>query len=230
MAFMPENAPLVVLSFLGTCFMLGAAGVLLAYAWITRKPRLAGQTLAAAVVVGSAYITLLVGAALASHERTLSPGEWKYFCELDCHVAYAVESVRTAKTLGPAEHPVSAGGLFYIVRVKTWFDERTTAPWRPRDLALTLGPRLVAVVDGYGNYYPTSSAGQAALERAEGATAPLARRLRPGESYFTDFVFDLPAGRPNFRLLLTTDDPVTWVLIGHEASLFHKRILFALSP
>ncbi len=230
MAFMPDNAPLVVLSFLGTCFLLGLAAVVFFYGWIARRPRRAGQALGAAVIIGGLYITLLVGAALASKERTLGPGEWKYFCEVDCHIAYSIESVRTAKTLGPAEHPVSAAGLFHIVRIKTWFDERSIARWRPRDLALAPGPRLVAVVDGYGNYHAASRAGQAALEQIEGPTAPLTRPLRPGESYITDIVFDLPGERPSFRLLLTTDDPVTWVLIGHEASLFHKKIFFALTP
>ena len=230
MAFMPEHAPLVVLSFLGTCLLLGLASVVFAYGWMARQPRRAGQALGAAVIIAGLYITLLVGAALASRERTLGPGEGKYFCEVDCHIVYSIESVRTAKTLGPVEHPLSTGGLFHIVRIKTWFDERTTASWRPRDLALTPDPRLVVVVDGYGNYYAASRTGQGALEQVEGATTPLTRSLRPGESYTTDLVFDLPADRPNFRLLLTTDDPVTWVLIGHEASLFHKKILFSLQP
>ena len=192
---MPENAPLVVLTFLGTCFLLALAVVVFFYGWLARKRRRAWQALGAAVIIGSLYITLLLGAALASKERTLGPGEWKYFCEIDCHVAYSIESVRTAKTLGPAEHPISAGGLFHIVRIKTWFDERTIASWRPRDLALTPNPRLVVVVDGYGNYYGASRAGQAALEQVEGTTTPLTRSLRPGESYTTDLVFDLQIGR-----------------------------------
>ena len=227
---MPENAPLVVLAFLGTGLLLAVAAVFFFYAWIARKPRRAGQALGAAVLIGGFYVTLLVGAALASKERTLGPGEWKYFCEVDCHIAYSIESVRTAKTLGPAERPVTAGGLFHIVRITTWFDERTIARWRPRDLALTPGPRLVVVVDGYGNYYAPSRAGETALAQIEGTSAPLTRALRPGESYTTDIVFDLPGERPNFRVLLTDDDPVTWVLIGHEDSFFHKKIFFALHP
>jgi len=229
-AFTPENAPLVALSFLGTCFLLSLAAVVFFYGWIARQPRRVGQALGAAAIIGGLYITLLLGAALASKERTLGPREWKYFCEVDCHLAYSIESVRTAKTLGPAEQPISAVGLFHIVRIKTWFDERTIASWRPRDLPLTPDPRLVFVVDGYGNYYGASRTGQGALEQVEGPTTPLTRPLRPGESYTTDLVYDLPAERPNFRLLLTTDDPITWALIGHEASLFHKKIFFALAP
>ncbi len=220
MAFMPENAPLVVLSFLGTCFLLGVAGALFLYAWITRKPRFALPALGAALALGGLYVALLLGAAFASRERTLGPGEWKYFCEVDCHVAYAVESVRTAKTLRSPEHPESAGGLFYVVRVKAWFDERTTARRRPRDLALAPGPRLVAVVDGYGNYY--------APRQAIGP--PLTQPLLPGQSYTVEFVFDLPADRPDFRLFVGSAVPINWLLIGHESSLFHGKVFFALEP
>ena len=242
MEFIPNHAPAVVIGFLGTCLVLGIAGLMMLYGWLTKRSRRAWQALGAAVVVGGFYVTLLVGAAVTSDERTLAPGEWKYFCEIDCHLAYAVTNVSTTKTLGPArrspfttspasqdegqgaggppEKQVSTEGVFYVVTVKTWFDERTTASWRPRDLKLQPDPRLVAVVDGYGNSYkPLQMTG-----------APLTQPLLPGESYTTEFVFDLPADRPNFRLLLTTDDSVTWVLIGHEGSLFHKKVFFALLP
>ena len=52
-------------------------------------------------MLGNLYVPLLAGAAFFSRERTLRPGEWKYFCEVDCHIAYSVESVRTVKTLEP---------------------------------------------------------------------------------------------------------------------------------
>ncbi|MCI0403792.1 MAG: hypothetical protein L0212_09740 [Acidobacteria bacterium] len=110
--------------------------------------------------------------------------------------------------------------MFYVVTVKTWFDERTTASWRPRDLALSPDPRLVVVVDGYGNSHkPLQTSG-----------APLTQPLLPGQSYTTEFVFDLPADRPNFRLLVASDVPVNWFLIGHEGSLFHKKVFFSLDP
>ncbi|MGH9788163.1 MAG: hypothetical protein ACRD4U_05615 [Candidatus Acidiferrales bacterium] len=220
MEFIPNHAPAVVLGFLATCLVLGVAGLVLLFAWVTKRPRRAWQALGASIVVGSLYVTLLVGAAVTSDERTLAPGEWKYFCEIDCHLAYTVTEVRAAKTLGPPEHPVSTEGIFYKVTIKTWFDERTISRRRPRDLALRPDPRLVAVVDGYGNSYAP----------IEVRGTPLTQPLLPGEFYATEFVFDLPADRPSFRLLLTTNDQVTWVLIGHEASLFHKKVFFALTP
>jgi hypothetical protein len=220
MEFIPNHAPAVVLGFLGTCLALGLAGLVLIFSWATKRTRRAFQALGAVVAVGSLYVTLLVGAAVTSDERTLEPGEWKYFCEVDCHLAYTVTDVRRAKVLGPPESQRSAEGVFHIVAVKTWFDERTTAPWRPQDLRLRPEPRLVAVVDGYGNVYAPM----------EVCGTPLTQPLLPGESYTTEFVFDLPANRPHFRLLVTTDDRVTWVLIGHEGSFFHKKVFFALEP
>ncbi len=223
MEFIPNHAPAVTLGFLTTCAVLGLAGLTLVYSWVLKRPRrvrLGGQALGAAVVVGGFYVTLLVGAAVTSDERTLAPGEWKYFCEIDCHLAYAVTNVSTTKTLGPPEGQVSAEGVYYAVTIKSWFDERTISRRRPRELMLQPGPRLVAVVDGYGNSYAP----------IEVRGAPLTQPLLPGESYTTEFVFDLPADRPNFRLLLTADVPVNWFLIGHEASLFHKKVFFSLEP
>ena len=220
MEFIPNHAPAVVLGFLGTCLLLAAAGLMMLYGWLAKRSRRAWQALGAVVVVGGFYVTLLVGAALTSDERTLAPGEWKYFCEIDCHLAYTVTEVRTAKTLGPPEKQISTEGVFYVVTVKTWFDERTISSRRPRDLRLQPDPRLVAVVDGYGNSYAPM----------EVRGAPLSQPLLPGQSYTTEFVFDLPADRPNFRLLLTTAVPVNWFLIGHEGSLFHKKVFFALEP
>jgi len=242
MEFIPNHAPAVVLGFLATCLVLGLAALIVIFAWATKRIRRALQALAAALVVGSFYVTLLVGAAVTSDERTLVPGEWKYFCEIDCHLAYTVTDVRAAKTLGPARRSLltpspaspdeglgaggppeiqrAAEGVFYFVTIKTWFDERTTAPWRPQDLRLRPDARLVAVVDAYGNVYTPM----------EVRGTPLTQPLLPGESCTTEFVFDLPANRPNFRLLLTTDLAANWFLIGHEASFFHSKVFFSLEP
>jgi len=50
--------------------------------------------------------------------------------------------------------------------------------------------------------------------------------LRPGESYTTDFVFDVPNDAQTLRLLIPEDDPETRFVIGHENSLWHKKIYF----
>ena len=52
--------------------------------------------------------------------------------------------------------------------------------------------------------------------------------LRPGESYSTTFVFDLPEKVENPSLLINEGKLVTHFVIGHENSLLHKKVLFRL--
>jgi hypothetical protein len=56
----------------------------------------------------------------------------------------------------------------------------------------------------------------------------LTQSLRPGESYFTDLVFDVPKDARGLRLLITEDDPETRLVIGHENSLLHKKIYLGI--
>jgi hypothetical protein len=57
---------------------------------------------------------------------------------------------------------------------------------------------------------------------------PLTEPLRPGESYTTDFVFEVPKDAQGLRLLITEDCPKTHFVIGHENSLVHKKIYFGV--
>lgn len=97
------------------------------------------------------------------------------------------------------------------------------APLRPN-------ARVVKVVDHQGRAFLPSADGQSALEQAQGkATTPLTQPLKPGESYTTQLVFDLPADIRNPRLLITDADGVARMIIGHESSPLHKKIFFALA-
>ena len=100
MEFMPEHAPLTVMAFLGTAaFLAVAAAAALVAFWMKRKWIGIGATLLAfALTCG--YALILVGVSLTSHEKTLAPGENKYFCEMDCHIAYSVVNFEEAKALG----------------------------------------------------------------------------------------------------------------------------------
>ena len=228
MEFVPEYAPLVILGFLLTGLVLGALAASVLVAWAARQHNVAGWLLASLVLVGGTYASLLLGFSLLSCEKTLAPGEWKYFCEVDCHLAYAVADVSTVKTLGPAARPTTAQGTFYVVTLKTWFDERTISPRRPRDLPLTPDPREVAVIDEQGRVFPVPEDGQRTLGEIKAAGTPLTQPLRPGESYTTTLVFDLPADVRQPRLLLTTVGSPTYFLIGHENSFFHRKVYFRL--
>ncbi len=230
MEFMPHDAPLVILFFLGTCFGLGVTGILIVYGLARGRRALVKYSSVAALAAAGIYAALLLTTSLASEEKVLALGEQKYFCEVDCHEAYSVTGVTTARTLGTPPSEVTAAGTFYVVTAKVWFDERTISSRRARDLQLIPNPRAVSVVDARGRRYTTSPQGQAALARAGGKVIPLSRPLRPDESYTTDFVFDLPGDAEDPRLFIATADWVTRLLIGHENSLFHKKVFFGLAP
>ena len=225
---MPELAPFVVLAFLGTACLLFAAVVGGAIALAFRKPRIARWIGAGGLLAASGYAALLLGFSFLSRERTLKPGEKKYFCEIDCHLAYSVVGASAAKALGRPPQLVAASGTFQIVTLRTWFDEATIASFRGY-APLTPNPRMAYVVDTAGRRSAFSPAGQKAWEDEHGSTTPLTKALRPGESYETTLVFDVPDGAASLRLFLG-DDPlgVESVLIGHENSPMHGKIYFAL--
>jgi len=214
-AYMPALAPLVVLAFLGVGFVVVCTAVAAGVAYATRRGRLAALIGASGVVAAAGYAALLAGASLLSRDRTLAPGEHKYFCEMDCHIAYDVTAADASEVGRRA------------VTLRTWFDPSTIAPFRG-DGPLTPGPRTVYLVDDAGRRWEPSTAATAAWERSHGNSTPLGRPLRPGESYTTTLVFEAPADAPA-RLFVgaprgTPDD----LLIGHENSPFHGKTYFAL--
>lgn len=224
---MPENAPIAALALLGAA---GAFAVSFLAAAITAA---VGQTktatgiagLAAAIVV--TYGGVLLGLAVTSPDRVLAAGGRKYFCELDCHLATSVEGVESAKSVGPPSARLSAAGRFVMVRVRTWFDPSTIAPWRG-NAALTPNPRTVWVVDASGRRYPMSAE---AMRAAAGTGLPsdgLERALRPGESSETTLVFDLPADAAKPKLFVGDPPGVENLVLGHENSPFHGKVLFEL--
>jgi len=223
--FMPHFAPMVVLFFLGTIFILGISLLLLLYGAARRSTFLAKLGAGAVITIAAGYFLLLSGVSLASSEQTLPPDGWKYFCEIDCHLAYSLVSVQAATTLGPELQQTAAHGKFLVLRVKTWFDERTISAHRGNG-PLTPNRRGVLLLDDTGRRYEPSPEGQFALARAGINSTAMTQALRPGESYTTDIVFDVPKDVSGLRLLITEDDPETRFVIGHENSLLHKKIFF----
>jgi len=224
-AFMPHFAPIVVLLFLGTIFILGISLLVLSYGAVRRSAFFAKLGAGAVITVAAAYFLLLGGVSLASSEQTLPPDGWKYFCEIDCHLAYSLVSAQTAATLGPELQQTAAHGKFLVLRVKTWFDERTISAHRGNG-PLTPNRRGVLLVDDRGRRYEPSPEGQFALARTGDLSTAMIQALRPGESYITTVAFDVPKDVRGLRLLITEDDPETRFVIGHENSLLHKKIYF----
>ena len=229
--YTPNFAPAVVLLFLGAVFMAGIALLVLFYGAIRRSEFLATLGAITTVIVVVGYALVLSSVSAVSSEKVLPPGGWKYFCEVDCHIAYSVQSARMVAALGPELQPTTATGQFVIVRLKTWFDEHTISPHRGNS-PLQTGERMVVLADEAGHTYPQSPAGEAALRFIEGAAIPLDQPLRPGESFVTGLVFDVPKDTSGLRLLVT-DRPNDWlsrVIIGHEDSFLHKKIYLGLEP
>jgi len=225
--FMPHFAPIVVLMFLATIFLIGISFLVLFYGAVRRSSFFAKLGAGAALAFAAGYFLLLSGVSIASSEEILPPGGWKYFCEIDCHIAYSLAGAQTAATLGPEMQQITAHGKFVIVRIKTWFDEHSISAHRGNG-PLTPNRRMVVLVDDTGRSFEPSAEGQAALAGLGGTSTSLTQALRPGESYLTVFVFDVPKDSQGLRLLITENDPETRLVIGHENSLLHKKIYFGI--
>src|SRR6202795_1086793 len=99
--FTPHFAPVVVLLFLGTLLITGVSFLVLFYGAARRSSFFAKLGAAAVFTIVAGYLILLVGVSFASTEKVLPAGGWKYFCEIDCHIAYSIIGVHTAEALGP---------------------------------------------------------------------------------------------------------------------------------
>jgi hypothetical protein len=222
------NAVFGVLAFLGFALAeaaaLGTALVLI----VRRRALLVRRVLLTALAGAAVYLAALLAFSATSREQVADRGDEKYFCEVDCHLAYSVAGVSRVKTLGSGSEQASARGSFHVATLFVRFDEETISTRRPQDLTLTPNSRFLRVVDAAGQTYLPDSAGQRALEAAEGAQPPLTRTLLPGESYRTKIVFDLPDDTPEPRLLLTEASWLTRLLIGHENSFFHRKTSFSI--
>jgi hypothetical protein len=174
-------APIGVLAFLGTGFVLLVATIALVQSLIVRKTGRAKVVLMVMANVGLAYFAAMLIFSFVSRDQLLARGEEKHFCELDCHLAYSIASVAQAKTIGEGASQARAQGQFTIITIKTRFDETTIGPRRGNGLLFPNG-RAFTLVDDRGNRY-----GLAAQ-----AGTPLTTPLRPGETYTTDLGFLFP--------------------------------------
>ena len=210
------------LCFLGTLGLMVLLAVATVVLFFSRRTW-ARYTLLAIFVLLAGYGVLLGLFSWASYDRTVARGDEKFFCALDCHIAYSVGKVERMKSIGNA----TAAGEFYVVTLRSHFDERTIAPWRG-DSPLNPDPPSLVLVDGSGHSYPVSPTGQEAWEAAHPPSHSLANPLRPGESYETTWVFEVPAGDQSVRMFAGWDRFPSYVLIGDEASPGHGKTYFAL--
>jgi hypothetical protein len=220
-------APLGALALLGTGFLLLMFALAFVYTLVKRKFRANKLVLAGAAVIVSLYLVVLLLFSFASHEQALARGQEKHFCELDCHLAYSIVDVTDSKTIGAAPSQASATGTFRTVTLKTRFDENTISPNRGNGL-LYPNSRVVTLVDDQGRKYLPAAGAQRVLEASKLSGSPLNTPLRPGESYTTTLIFDLPAAAHNLTLTINEGEWLTHFVIGHENSPLHKQTKFRL--
>jgi hypothetical protein len=219
------NAILLLLTVLGVGF--AAVIAFLAYRRNNRKlVRLIG---AAVGVVAVGYVALLLVASATSHERTLARGEVKWFCGfyLDCHLGLSVDGIETAKTIMSPSGPVTASGMFHIVRLRLHNSAVNPA------INMTLYDPEARIIDEAGNQYPRSTAAERALASVSTAAQPLPHEMKvTHEPAYATMVFDLPSNAREPRLAITDgwiiDRALELVLINDENSIFHPKTLLAL--
>jgi hypothetical protein len=220
-------APLGALALLGTGFVFLLLTMAFVITLVKRKFGANKLVLIAAAMIAATYIGVLLIFSFKSNEQALARGQEKHFCEIDCHLAYSIVDVKDSKTLGTSPHQATAAGTFRSVTIKTRFDENTISPNRGDGL-LYPNSRVLTLIDDQGRKYLPSSEGQRVLEQNNTAGTALSAPLRPGESYTTTVVFDLPADAGNPSLLINDGEWLTHFVIGHENSPFHKLTKFQL--
>ena len=220
-------APIGVLLFLGAGFLLFVGAVTFLFSIVKRKTALTKFAVVALALIGGGYLIMMLIFSAASKDRLLARGEEKHFCEIDCHLAYSISDVRDLKTIGEAPNQATASGIFRVVTIKTRFDEKTIGPNRGDGL-LYPNSRVLTLTDESGNRYFPSAPAQNVLEKSQQAGSQMTLPLRPGETYSTVVVFDVPPDIKSPALLINEGESLTHFVIGHENSPLHKKTRFQI--
>ncbi len=220
-------APIGALAFLGTGLLLLVAGLTLVYSILRKRFWLAKFAVLAISAVAVLYLAVLLVFSFTSTEKELARGEEKHFCEIDCHLAYSIADVRETRTLGDGPDQLTSAGVFRVLTIKTRFDENTISAHRGNG-PLYPNSRVITISDEQGKEYFRSTAAHAVLDKSHAAGTALSIPLRPGETYSTVLVFDLPADVKSPTLLIREGESVTHFVIGHENSPLHKKTRFRI--
>jgi hypothetical protein len=223
----PQLAPIVVLAFLGTAFLV-MVSLLIGLVGVLRKSQpIAFGGIAAATVVSLGYGSVLVGLSLLSRDVELPQGAWKYFCEIDCPIANSVVRVQVMNPFHEELQAEPGNGKIVVVQLKTWFDPSTISPHRGNG-PLMPGHRKVWLIDGKGRRFAESPKRDTLLTRDRLHSTPLHTALRPGESYDSYLVFETPLDSHDLRLLVTSTEDLDSAIWGHEISPFHGKAYFGI--
>jgi hypothetical protein len=206
-------APLSALALVGMLALLMLSLILSIGFALARKRKALKATAAIALIAVAGYCAAVLVFSVASETVVLRSGEEKYFCEIDCHLAYSVVSA------GYEPDPEVAGDTRLVVQLETRFDPTTISRHRGNG-PLTPSPREVVIVDAAGHVYrPAEIQGRSLLTP-----------LRPGEAYRTRLIFEVQAMAAHPLLWLHTKaDAPEWMMIGNELSPLHRKVFFQLS-
>ncbi len=157
------------------------------------------------------YLIALIAASLFSREVVLPVGTEKSICGLDCDLHFSVISARRV----PDALAIAPGCTRWWVEIRARSDARR--------VAMNLAPFQVFAVDERGARVVSIDPMSGAFRRR-----PFDGALEPGATDTLRLAFDVPDETARPRLLVTDEDMVSWLVLGDEASLFHRPILFSL--
>ena len=160
-----------VLALLGTVAgglaLIGATIVLV----LLHRQRLARWTALGATALGATYGAVLLCASAVSRTSALAPGAPKVFCEIDCHVAFRIDTA-------------TRDGDRVRITLREEFRRNSIGAQRG-DAPLTPGTRRVVLIDADGQRYRATSVTTL-------SAAPLYAPIRPGEAHVARLHFDVP--------------------------------------
>ncbi len=207
------------LGLIGTVLLLVLLILVTVWSTLRGNGHLVKRASGAMALLAGIYGALWLGAGLLSRDTVKGAEEEKYFCEIDCHLAYRVVAI------WPAEQVPGASGRVWAVELRTRFDEITISPRRGKEAPLWPSPRRVELRDARGEAYDPM-AGIDGWFRDHGVhSVPLSQELRPGDSYTTTLLFDLPVATTPANLLVEDADWINTLVIGSEESPWHGKVL-----
>ena len=114
----------------------------------------------------------------------------------DGDLAFTVNSVDTAQTIGNSFTQKTAQGQYYILSVKIQNNGKSTQ---------TINASDFTVVDSQGRKYDYSQDGQTAMEETDGSTSFFLQQIQPSLSVSGKIIFDVPASATGLKLMAQGD-------------------------
>lgn len=196
------------LAFLGAFASIAVLCAMAILLLLMHRVRWARWSLAIGALLTGAYVVALVVVGASSSTLVLGAGHGKAFCELDCHIVYDVLSTHDSENAHVA------------VTVREQFDASSISARRDNG-PITPGTRVFALLDTQGRRYLPMS-----IAMIDGA--PLFADMRPGEAHRSTLAFTVRRDVHVLGLLVEDSDLISTLLIGHERSPFHGKVLLPI--